>query len=80
MAIEPFGFEVENWRAGMIAAAVCNEIVRTRPVAPGRPRPKLLAPADFYPPIPGARRRQLTPEQQAFIERKRRDRSRDSNS
>lgn len=72
MRIEPFGFEIENWRAGMVAAAVCNELIRTRGVPRGKPRPKTLQPADFYPPLRGAKRSNLTPEQQAFIDRRKR--------
>lgn len=78
MRIEPFGFEIENWRAGMIAAAVCNQVARTVPTRPGK-RPKTLQPVDFYPPIKGVRRRALTPEQQAHLEKKRSDSSSDSN-
>lgn len=39
--IEPFGFEIENFRAGVVAATVAN-------VAP-RKGGKALKPSDFYP-------------------------------
>lgn len=76
MQIEPFGFEMDNWRAGMIAAAVCNTLIRTK----GKPKGKALQPADFYPPVKGVRRSQLTPAQQEFIARRRRGNSSNSNS
>jgi hypothetical protein len=73
MRVEPFGFEIENWRAGMIAATVSNSR-RSK-------RGKALQPADFYPPIAGVRKYQLTPEQQDYLDRKkRRDNSRNGNS
>jgi hypothetical protein len=78
MRLEPFGYEVENWRAGMIAAAVCNTLIRSTGV--GSKRQKLLHPSDFYPPTKGASKSKLTPEQRRFLEKRRRDRSRNSNS
>lgn len=39
---EPFGYEVENYRAGVVAATVAN-------VAPRKKGAKPLKPSDFYP-------------------------------
>jgi hypothetical protein len=44
--LEPFGYEVENWRMGTIAATVAN-------VSPGR-KGKALVSADFCPKKPNA--------------------------
>jgi hypothetical protein len=50
-SLEPWGYEAENWRMGMVAATVAN--------AAGRKKP--LKPSDFLPRSP-LRQRQ-TPEQ-----------------
>jgi hypothetical protein len=42
--LEPAGFQMDNWRAGMIAATFANVTLQTR----GRKR---FAPDDFYPQI-----------------------------
>src|SRR5688572_11302664 len=41
-SIEPFGFEMENFRMGVVAASVVN-------VAPRKKGAKALVPSDFYP-------------------------------
>jgi hypothetical protein len=40
--IEPFGFEMENWRMGLLAATVANSVPRPR-------GSKALKPEDFLP-------------------------------
>jgi hypothetical protein len=71
-ALEPFGFEIENWRAGMIASAIINAVYATVPRGKSTRRPKILTPGDFYPPTK-PRPRPLTREQAEFIERKRKN-------
>lgn len=65
---EPFGFEVENFRSGVIAATVAN-------VAPRGRGARALKPSDFYP--TGKRQSQLTPRQERELQ-ERRERKRKS--
>ena len=60
--LEPFGFEVENFRSGVIAATVAN-------VAPRGRGARALKPADFDP--SGAKSSQLTPKQERELEQRR---------
>lgn len=41
-SVEPVGFEMENWRAGIVAATVANTTAR---------KGRAYKPADFYPKI-----------------------------
>lgn len=62
--LEPSGFEIENWRSGMLAAAICNAVVATIPMPEGRSRPKPLRPSDFLPAVAKSReKRELTERQ-----------------
>ncbi|MBL8268056.1 hypothetical protein [Steroidobacter sp.] len=67
--IEPFGYPMDNFRMGVPAAAFVNAIRSTVPVPKGRPRPKAIKASDFYPKQAKAEP-DLTPEQRAYIERK----------
>jgi|GEM_PF-1840596 len=66
--IEPFGFPVDEWRWGMLAANICNAVRSTIPLPKGARRPKMLKASDFF---LTRKESDLTPEQQAHIERKR---------
>ena len=71
--IEPFGYPMDNYRFGVATTTITNAIYSTIPIPKGKRRPKPLAPADFYPQRK-KREPDLTPEQQAYIERKKRGR------
>lgn len=64
LRVEPRGYEIENWRAGMIAATVAN-------VAPRKRGAKPLKPQDFYPNT-GRKRIQLSERQLRQLAEKRR--------
>lgn len=68
--IEPFGFEMDNWRAGMIAAEVVNAVHRSIPLPKTARRPKPLAPRDFYPVVRPTSGPQLSASQAAFLKAK----------
>jgi hypothetical protein len=69
--IEPWGWEMDNWRAAMIAAEISNAIHRTIPLAKGAKRPKPLAPSDFYPVVrSSADQPQLSPSQAEYLRKK----------
>jgi hypothetical protein len=59
--IEPFGYDAENWRAGMLASTIVN----TTPRGPGA---KAAKPSDFYPVTDNADG--LTDRQKKEIERR----------
>lgn len=59
--IEPFGYEIENYRAGVVAATVAN-------VAPRKKGAKPLKPSDFYP--ASSANDGLTAEQRDHIRKK----------
>ncbi len=65
---EPFGYDLDNWRAGMIAATVANVTLR-----PKRP----FKPLDFF---PGSKRAPRLTERQRRELEKRRAKRRNSNS
>jgi hypothetical protein len=71
--VEPFGHEMENWRAGMIASAIVNTLHAVQPRAKGTRGPKPLKPRDFYP--PSAAKEQQTPLTQAQAEHLRKQRN-----
>lgn len=60
---EPHGYEIENYRSGVIAATVAN-------VGPRRRGTKPLTPKDFYP-VVGKQGIQLSPRQMKQLEEKR---------
>lgn len=64
---EPFGYQMDNFRMGVPAAAIANTINGT---IDWKRKPRKVKPSDFYPeqdkPAP-----ELTPEQQAHIRKKR---------
>lgn len=64
MQREPSGFEVENWRMGVIASTVANTI-------PRKPGARAFTPQDFMPDV-GDGSSRLTEEQREFIQRKKR--------
>lgn len=70
--LEPWGCEIDNWRMGMIAATVVN-------ATPRGPRAKAFKPGDFYrsPYAVDKAVDDLTPQQRAFLERKRKKRLQD---
>lgn len=47
--IEPDGWEMDNWRMGVIVSGICNAVIATIPMPKGKKRPKPLTPEDFYP-------------------------------
>lgn len=55
--LEPFGYEVENWRVGMVAATIAN-------AAPSKRR-RVFRPKDF---MPQERRPQTWQEQLKIVE------------
>lgn len=59
---EPFGYDIDNFRAGSIAAAVVN-VTRTK-------KSQMVKPSDFYPTKP-KRKPELTQRQREQLERKR---------
>jgi hypothetical protein len=63
--LEPWGPMADAWRAGVVAATVANCTPRKR-------GSKALKPGDFYidPYASESRSDDLTPEQRAFLERK----------
>lgn len=65
-AVEPFGFEVENFRAGAIASTVAN-------VAPRKRGTRALKPSDFYPQVSQAGNDIGPGLQHALAEKRRRD-------
>ena len=67
---EPFGYDIENFRTGSIAAAVVN-VTRTR-------KSDMVTPADFYPSKP-KRKPELTTRQREQLERKKNGKRRNSN-
>jgi hypothetical protein len=69
--VEPFGYEMETWRFGMVASAIVNAIYASAPRGPRSRRPKILKPHDFYPPTRASRGPRLTKAQADHIERKR---------
>lgn len=71
---EPFGFEVDNFRAGSIASAVVNVV---RGVAHGK-KAVYTTPTKFYPPARKAKRK-LTPRQQEQLRKKRGERGHSNN-
>jgi hypothetical protein len=77
---EPWGFEVENFRFGTLTAAVVNQVAATIPKQPGATR-KSAKPTDYYPESSKTKNRQpqLTREQKAYIERKRKQRKQKQN-
>jgi hypothetical protein len=68
--IEPNGWQMDNWRFGMLAASVVNAVYSTIPVQKGRSRPKPLKPSDFYPPTSRPQQQPLTKEQAEFLRKK----------
>lgn len=66
---EPFGWEIENWRAAMMASAICNAVRSTIPIQRGHAKPKSLKPSDFYP-ITQRQEPDLTPAQREYIRKK----------
>lgn len=68
---EPFGFDMDNFRMGQIAAAVVN-VTRTR-------RKDMVTAADFYP-TPPKRKPPLTERQQQELEKRRHGKRRNSHS
>jgi hypothetical protein len=68
-AIEPTGHDLETWRWGMQTAHIVNAVRSTIPIGKGMRRPKAFKPSDFYPST--KKQDDLTPEQRAYIERKR---------
>lgn len=74
--IEPWGPLADAWRAGVVAATVVNCTPRKRGSRP-------VKPTDFYnDPYSGGGSSDLTPEQRAFLKRKKKrgDTSRHSNN
>jgi hypothetical protein len=76
--IEPFGFDWERWKVGVLASSIVNAIYATIPVPKGRRRPKAMTPKDFYPAL-NKPDTHLTPEQAEHI-RKKHGKRRHSNS
>lgn len=68
--IEPFGYEMDNWRAGMIAAEVINAIHRTIALPKGAKRPKPHKPSDFYPVIRTSDQPKLSRSQSEYLRAK----------
>lgn len=69
--IEPFGFEIENFRYGTQTAALVNAVVATIPKQLGRPRPKPFTASDYYPETARKKTVPLTPKQREHLRRKR---------
>lgn len=67
--VEPFGWEIENWRSAMIASAICNTIRASAPRGKGSRTPTPLTPRDFYPPMVTPEP-QLTSSQREYLKRK----------
>lgn len=67
--VEPSGYEMDNWRMGVMASSIVNAIYASIPIPKGSKRPKPLQASDF---IPSFKKQSvdLTPEQQAYIDRK----------
>jgi hypothetical protein len=65
-AIEPYGYPIDEWRWGMLAANLCNAI---RSTIPTKKKLKPFKPSDFYPNQKPTD--DLTPAQRQYIERKR---------
>jgi hypothetical protein len=70
LLVEPRGYAMENWRAGMIAATVAN-------VAPRKKGAKPLKPQDFY---PSTKKRSTLSERQLKELRERRQNGKRRNS
>ncbi len=60
---EPHGYEIDNFRAGVVAATVAN-------VAPRKKGQRPLTPKDFYP-VTGKGGVKLSPRQMKQLEKKR---------
>ena len=58
--LEPFGYEVSNWRAALVAAATANTAGKKRN---GQP----FAPSDFMPRKPELARQQSAEEQRKIL-------------
>lgn len=71
-ALEPFGFEIDNFRMGQICSAVVN-------VAPRGKHAKAVTPSMFYPTSKDSRAG-LTPEQAEHLRKKRERDKRNGNS
>jgi hypothetical protein len=66
-ALEPWGCDVDNWRMGVVASTIAN-------VAPRGDKARVFKPQDFYLNPYAKREQDLTPEQRAFIARRRKRR------
>ena len=70
LTVEPQGYDIDTWRWGMMVAHITNAVRST--IATKR-KPKVFKPSDFYP-FAKDEKADLTPEQRAYIESKRKRR------
>ena len=78
--LEPFGYEIDNFRYGTQTAAIVNTVSATVPRERGR-RVKPLQASDYYPSTNAGVKKEipLTPAQKEFIRRKKRGKRGHSN-
>jgi hypothetical protein len=74
MSIEPHGYDLDTWRWGMMTANICNAVRSTIPLPKGKGKLRVFKAEDFYPFRKNEERTDLTAEQKAYLERKRKRR------